>query len=108
MTLSDISIRRPVFAWMMMMALMFFGFISFQRMGVSRLPSVDFPVVTIRLNWEGAAPEVMETDVVDVVEEAMTGIDGIREIKSSVLQGQANVSVEFDLDRNIDVAIQEV
>jgi len=108
MILSDISIRRPVFAWMLMSALMFFGFISFQRMGVGRLPDVDFPTVSIRLSWEGAAPEVMETDVVDVVEEAVTGIQGIREISSSVRQSQASVSVEFDLDRDIDVAVQEI
>ncbi len=108
MILSDISIRRPVFAWMLMLGLMFFGFISFTRMGVGRLPDIDFPVVSIRLAWEGAAPEVMETDVVDVVEESVTGIQGIKQIDSSIRQGQASVSVEFDLDKNIDVAVQEV
>ncbi|MFA5059558.1 MAG: efflux RND transporter permease subunit [Candidatus Omnitrophota bacterium] len=108
MILSDISIRRPVFAWMLMLGLMFFGYISFGRLGVGRMPDVDFPVANIRVSWEGAAPEVMETDVVDVVEDAVTGIQGIREINSSVRQGQASVTVEFDIDRNIDVAIQEI
>ena len=108
MILSDLSIRRPVFAWMLMSALMFFGFLSSQRMGISRLPDVDFPVVSVRLNWEGAAPEVMETDVVDVVEEAMMSLQGVREISSSVRQGSATVTVELDLDRDIDVAVQEV
>jgi HAE1 family hydrophobic/amphiphilic exporter-1 len=108
MILSDISIRRPVFAWMLMSGLMFFGLISFQRMGIGRLPDVDFPVVNVRLSWEGAAPEVMETDVVDVVEEALTGIQGIRNIDSNVRQSQATVTLEFDLDRDIDVAVQEV
>jgi HAE1 family hydrophobic/amphiphilic exporter-1 len=108
MILSDISIRRPVFAWMLMVALMFFGFLSMQRMGIGRLPDVDFPVVSIRLSWEGAAPEVMESDVVDVVEEAVTSIQGVREITSSIRQGQASVSIELDLGRDIDVAVQEV
>src|SRR3989338_6895174 len=108
MAVSDVAIKRPVFAWMLMSALMFFGFICFERLGISRLPDVDFPIISIRLSWEGAAPGVMETDVVDVVEEAMTGLEGVREISSSVRQGQATVSLELELDRNIDVAIQEV
>ncbi len=108
MILSDISIRRPVFAWMLMSALMLFGFISFTRMGVGQLPDVDFPVVSVQVTWEGASPEVMETDVVDIVEESITGIQGIKEINSSIRQGQASVSVEFDLDKDIDAAVQEV
>src|SRR3989338_9115589 len=108
MTLSDLSIRRPVFAWMLMAALMIFGFISFERLGVSRLPDVDFPVVSVRLAWEGASPEVMESDVVDVVEEAVTSIQGIREISSSIRQGQASVSIELELERDIDIAVQEI
>ncbi len=108
MWISDLSIRRPVFAWMLMLGLMFFGLVSLTRLGTGRLPDVDFPVVSVRLTWEGAAPEVMETDVVDIVEQALTGIQGIREISSNVMQGLANVSVEFDLDRDIDVAVQEI
>ncbi len=108
MTLADLSIKRPVFAWMLMAALIIFGFISFQRMGVSKLPDVDFPTISISLAWEGAAPEVMETDVVDVVEDAVTSIQGIRDISSSARQGSASVTVELELGRNIDVAVQEV
>ena len=67
MTLSDLSIQRPVFAWMLMAALILFGAIGLSRMGISEMPDVDFPVITIHLSLEGAAPEVMETDVVDVV-----------------------------------------
>ena len=108
MTISDLSIRRPVFAWMLMTALIVFGLISFQRMGVSQLPNVDFPVISVNLTWEGAAPEVMETDVVDVVEEAVMTIQGIREVSSSVRQGQATITVELELGRDVDVAVQEV
>ncbi|OGQ05504.1 MAG: acriflavin resistance protein [Deltaproteobacteria bacterium RIFCSPLOWO2_12_FULL_44_12] len=108
MTLSEISIRNPVFAWMLMAALILFGFISFSRMGVSEMPDVDFPVVTVHTTLEGAAPEVMESDVIDVVEDAVMSIQGIREVSSSARQGFANISVEFDLGRDIDVALQEV
>ena len=108
MTLSDLSIKNPVFAWMLMAALIVFGAISFQRMGVSQMPDVDFPVITVNLTWEGAAPEVMETDVVDVVEDAVTSIQGVRDIASSTRQGQATVTIEFELERDIDVALQEV
>ena len=108
MTLSDLSIKNPVFAWMLMAALIVFGSISFQRMGVSQLPDVDFPVVSVTLTWEGAAPEVMETDVVDIVEDAITSIQGIRDISSTTRQGQATITIEFDLERDIDVALQEV
>ncbi len=108
MTLSEFSIRRPVFAWMLMAALIVFGAISFQRMGVSQMPDVEFPVITVSLAWEGAAPEVMESDVVDVVEDALTSIQGVRDIASTTRQGQATTTLEFDLERDIDVALQEV
>ena len=104
MAISDFSIRRPVFAWMLMSAFIFFGLISFQRMGIGRLPDVDFPVISINLTWEGAAPAVMESDVVDPVEDAMTGIQGVKEIRSSVRQGSANVTLELELSRDNDVA----
>ena len=83
MTLSEISIRRPVFAWMLMAALIVFGAICFLRMGVSNLPDVDFPSLTITLNLTGAAPEIMETDVVDVIENAVMTIQGVRKVTST-------------------------
>lgn len=108
MTLSEFSIRRPVFAWMLMSALIIFGGICFMRMGISELPDVDFPVVTVSLNYEGAAPEVMELDVVDPVESAVMTIQGVKSVSSSSRTGSANVSVEFELGRDIDIALQEI
>ncbi len=67
MTLSDFSIKNPVFAWMLMAAMILFGWICFQRMGISEMPDVDFPVVSIAITYEGASPEIMESDVVDVI-----------------------------------------
>src|ERR1700733_10602507 len=108
MTLSEISIRRPVFAWMLMAALIVFGAISFQRMGISQMPDVDFPVVNVSLRLDNAAPEVMEMDVVDIIEDAVMGIEGLTKVTSSASQGIANITCEFTLNHNIDVALQEV
>ncbi len=106
--ISELSIRRPVLAWMLMLGLIVFGWISFQRMGVSQLPDVDFPVVNINITLEGAAPEVMELDVIDPVESALMSVEGINGISSSAKSGSANITVEFGLEKNIDVAVQEV
>ena len=108
MTLSDLSIKRPVFAWMLMIGVIVFGLIGFMRMGVSQLPDIDFPVVTVAITWEGAAPEVMETDVTDIVEDAVMSVEGVKEVTSVSMQGITQISIEFNLSRNIDVALQEV
>jgi hydrophobe/amphiphile efflux-1 (HAE1) family protein len=108
MTLSDLSIKKPVFAWMLMAALLIFGGISFLRMGVSQNPDIDFPNVNISMTWEGAAPEVMETEVVDIVEESLMTVEGVKKITSSVRFGSANITAEFELSKEIDVAVQEV
>ncbi len=108
MTLSDFSIKRPVFAWMLMTGLIVFGWIGFNRMGISQLPDVDFPVVTVSVSLEGAAPEVMETEVTDIIEDAVMSIQGIKEVSSSSRQGNASISIEFELNRDIDIALQEV
>lgn len=91
-----------------MFGLIGFGLISFSRMGLSQLPDVDFPTVTVTLTLPGAAPEVMETQVVDPVESALMTVEGVQKISSTSKSGTANVTVEFDLDRNIDVALQDV
>src|SRR4051812_3501942 len=108
MSLSEISIRRPVFAWMLMAGLIVFGAISFQRMGISQMPDVDFPVVNISLRLDNAAPEMMEVDVVDIIEDAVMGIEGLKRVSSSVSQGIANVTCEFEMSHNVNVALQEV
>jgi HAE1 family hydrophobic/amphiphilic exporter-1 len=108
MSISDLSIRRYVFAWMVMIGLMFFGLVSFNRMGVSQLPNIDFPTISVSLAWEGAAPEVMETDVVNEVEQALMTVQGVKEISSTVRQGTASVSVELELGYDLDVAVQEI
>ena len=108
MNLPEIAIRRPVFAWMLMAALILFGLIAASRMGVSQLPDVDFPVVTVRVDYPGAAPEVMETNVVDIIEDAVMTVEGVRSVTSTSRYASASISVEFDLARSIGDALQEV
>lgn len=108
MSLSDTSIKNPVLAWMIFIGVVVFGLIAFKHLGVSQLPDVDFPVLSISVDWQGAAPAVMETEVTDVIEGAVMGIQGVQEVMSTSRQGSADINVQFDLSKNIDVALQEV
>lgn len=108
MNLIDLSIRRPVFAWVLMFALIVFGAICMNRMGISQLPDVDFPIVSVSVTYEGAAPEVVEAELIDPIEERLLAIEGIKEMRSSARQGSGSVTLEFDINRNVDVVLQEV
>src|SRR5271155_2487678 len=105
MTLSDLSIRRPVFAWMLMSALMFFGAICFFHLGVSQLPEATQPVLTISAEWAGASPEVMETEIVNPIEQAVISVQGIQDIESNMRQGSATVKLTFQTSKDIDAAL---
>ena len=108
MALSDLSIRRPVFAWVLMGGLIIFGAIGLSRLGISEQPDVDFPVLTVNVAWPGAAPTVMETAIVDPLESTLIATDGIKSMSSNIQLGQASITLELDLSRNIDSALTEV
>jgi hydrophobe/amphiphile efflux-1 (HAE1) family protein len=108
MNLSEISIRKPVLAWMLMFGLIVFGGISFMRMGISQLPDVDYPVVSVNIRLEGAAPEVIETSIVDIVENAVMSIQSIRNVTSRSENSEGTITIEFELNRDIDLAVQDV
>lgn len=108
MFLSDLSIRKPVFATMMIAALLLFGIISRLRMGVALYPDVDFPNVSISTTLQGASPEVIETELTDPIEDAISSVEGIKHISSSSFQGASQIRVEFDLERDIDTAAQDI
>ena len=91
-----------------MAGLVVFGGISFFRMGISQLPDVDFPVVSVNIRLEGAAPEVIETEIVDVVEDAVMSIQGVRTVTSRSENSEGTITVEFELNRSIDLAVQDV
>jgi HAE1 family hydrophobic/amphiphilic exporter-1 len=108
MTFSDQSIKNPVMAWMILIGIVVFGFISYTGLGKSLMPDVDFPVLTVTITWAGAAPDVVESQITDVVEGAVIGIDGVNEVTSSSIRGASQVTVQFNLDKNIDAALQQV
>jgi HAE1 family hydrophobic/amphiphilic exporter-1 len=108
MFLSDTSVRKPVVATMITLALVFFGLIGYQRIGIDLYPKVDFPMVTITTTLFGAAPEVMDTDVTDPIEEQINTIEGVKHITSSSGYGFSQTVVEFELFRDIDSAVQDV
>jgi multidrug efflux pump subunit AcrB len=108
MSLSDLSIKNPVFAVMLSAAMIVFGYLGYRDMGVSQFPEIDFPVVSVAITLENAPPETMDADVTDKVEDAIAGVEGVDYIMSQSLQGLSIVTVYFRLSRNIDVAMQEV
>src|SRR4030042_6742437 len=108
MTLSDISIKNTVFAWILMFGLIIFGAIGFSRMGISQMPDVDFPVLTVNVRWAGASPETMESAIVDVLEDSVMTIEGIRNVSSVSMEGYCTITIEFELSRDVDSALQEV
>lgn len=108
MNLIDLSLRRTVFAWILMFALIIFGAVCLNRMGISQMPDVDFPILSISVDYEGASPEIVEVELIDPIEERLLLIEGIKEMRSSARQSSGSITLEFDIDRNIDVALQEV
>ncbi|MFQ5747217.1 MAG: efflux RND transporter permease subunit [Gemmatimonadota bacterium] len=108
MKLSDTSIRRPVLTSMLATALVLFGGISFSRLSVRELPDVDPPVVSVQTTLRGANPRVMETTVTDVLEEELSTIPGLRTLTSSSGEQSSNITLEFTLDRDLEVAAQDV
>jgi len=108
MKITDVCVKKPVLAWMLMAATVVFGIVAASRIGISQFPDVDFPTITVSVVWEGAAPEVIENDVVDPLEEALVQVEGIRTITSYSRMGSAYITVELELSRNVDLALQDV
>lgn len=108
MSLSDLSIRNPVFAVMLAAAMIVFGWLGYREMGVSQFPEIDFPVISITITREAASPDIMDGDVTSFVEEAVAGVEGVDYVMSRSLEGTSLVTIFFRLDRNIDVAMQDV
>ena len=97
MKISSFCIRRPVFALMLILALVVFGLTAYSGLGLSFFPDVDFPIVTITVIYQGAAQETVETEVTDVIEEAVNTISGIKSLRSESTEGLAQIFVEFEL-----------
>jgi hydrophobic/amphiphilic exporter-1 (mainly G- bacteria), HAE1 family len=106
--LAEICVRRPVFATMLIMTLMVLGVFSYNRLTVERFPRVEFPTITITTRLPGAAPQEIETEITDKIEEAVNTISGIDELRSTSSEGVSLVFVTFELERDLDEAAQDV
>ncbi|WP_150911827.1 efflux RND transporter permease subunit [Marinobacter halotolerans] len=108
MILSDISIKRPVFATVISLLILVFGLAALRGLPVREYPDIDPPVVSISTDYVGAAAEVVDTQITQVIEGAISGIEGIRSIESSTEQGESRTSIEFNTSRNVDIAANDV
>jgi len=108
MTLTDVCIKRPVFTTMLISALVVLGLFSFKDLGLDLFPRLDFPIITITTTLKGANPEEIETELTKPIEEAVNTISGIDELRSTSYEGVSLVVVTFILEKNVDVASQEV
>jgi len=106
--LAEICVRRPVFATMLIMTLMVLGVFSYNRLTVERFPRVEFPTITVTTRLPGAAPQEVETEITDKIEEAVNTISGIDELRSNSSEGVSLVFVTFELERDLDSAAQDV
>ncbi|MEW6362369.1 MAG: efflux RND transporter permease subunit [Acidobacteriota bacterium] len=106
--LAEICVKRPVFATMLILSLVVVGAFSFFSLGLDLFPKIDFPTITVTVRNPGASPEEIETDVTQKIEEAVNTISGIDELRSTSVEGLSQVFVQFVLEKNVDVAAQEV
>ncbi|HET9426490.1 MAG TPA: efflux RND transporter permease subunit [Gemmatimonadaceae bacterium] len=108
MFLSDVSIKRPVFATMLMVALVVLGLVSYQRLAIDEYPDVTYATIAVSTSYPGASPEVMMRQVSKPMEEALNTVQGIKEINSTSAEGSSNVRVTFHLGVNLAEALQDV
>ncbi len=108
MTLSDLSIRRPVLASVACLIIIVFGIASLLDLPIRELPQVDSPIITVTTNYTGASPEVVDTDITSIIEGAIAGISGIKNISSESRRGRSRTRIEFETSRNVDEAANDV
>jgi len=107
-SLSDISIKRPVLSIVMSVTIIVFGLIGYSYLGIREYPSVDPPVVTVQTSYTGANADIIESQITEPLEESINGIAGIKTLSSSSRDGRSNITVEFDLEVNIEDAANDV
>jgi hydrophobic/amphiphilic exporter-1 (mainly G- bacteria), HAE1 family len=106
--IAEISIRRPVFAIMLIASLVVFGLVSYPRIGVDLFPNVEFPFVTVTVTYPGADPASIESKIADPLEDALNTMSGIKVLKSVSLESVAQILIQFELEVNVDTAVQDV
>jgi HAE1 family hydrophobic/amphiphilic exporter-1 len=106
--LAEICVHRPVFATVIVLFLTVVGGFAFFTLGVDRFPKIDLPTISVRTTNPGAAPEEIETEVTDIIEGALNTVPGVEEMRSSSQRGSSNVTLTFNLEKDPDVAFQEI
>ncbi|MGL4412093.1 MAG: efflux RND transporter permease subunit [Bacteroidales bacterium] len=108
MNISELSIRRPVLATVMMLIVLLFGLIGYSYLGVREFPSVDKPVITVSVSYPGANADIIMSQITEPLEQNINGIPGIRSLSSTSSQGVSNITVEFELDVDMERAANDV
>ena len=108
MTLPELSVKRHVLAWMLNAVLVLFGIISFSRIGMDRLPYIEFPVVSVTTALKGANPDIVDSSITNVIEGSVNSVPGIEHIQSTSSPGVSVINITFGLEKNVDVAFNEV
>ena len=108
MILSDVSVKRPVFASVLSLLLIAFGLVSFDRLPLREYPDVDSPVVSIQTSYRGASASVVENRITRLIEDRIAGVEGMRHVESISEDGRSIVTIEFEVDRDIDGAANDV
>ena len=108
MLISDISVRRPVFAAVISLLLLAFGLLSFSKLPLREYPDIDPPVVSVETSYPGASAAIVETKVTQLLEDSVSGIEGIKYIQSSSKDGRSEITIEFNLNRDVDAAANDV
>ena len=106
--LASLSVRRAVFASVLVLVIVVFGLVGYSRLGVDKFPQVDFPVVTVSTVYKGASPSAVESDVTDLLEGVVNTVSGVEQLTSISSEGLSTVIVQFTLEKDGDVATQEV
>ena len=105
---TNFFIKRPVFASVCSLLIILIGLVGYISLPVQEFPSIDTPVVSVRTNYPGASPEVVETEVTEILEAEINGVEGVKTLTSSTREGSSSINVEFQLSRNIEAAAQDV
>ncbi|GAB3574542.1 efflux RND transporter permease subunit [Spirosoma luteolum] len=108
MSLPELSLNRPVFAMVMSIVIVLFGIIGFSFLGVREYPAIDPPVITVRTNYTGANPDIIESQITEPIEKSLNSIEGIRTISSNSALGASTITVEFNLDADLERAANDV
>ncbi len=108
MFLSDVSVKRPVFASVISLLLIAFGLVSFDRLSLREYPDIDPPIVTVEVEYPGAPANIVETRVTELIEERIAGVEGIEFIESSSQDGESSVTIEFSINRDVNAAANDV